>query len=281
MRLVSFLRPDGTMGCGRLEGGGAGEGAGDRVADLPVPGMKALLTSGDAAGMAADREWALAELTLLPPVPYPGKILCIGLNYAAHIAEMGRTGAAHPAVFTRWGDTLVPHGGALVIPRESTMLDYEGELAVVIGRKGRRIPAERAFEHIAGYTVFNDASVRDWQNHASQFTPGKNFPGTAGCGPALVTADEVGDPTQLRVQTRVNGELMQDQPVSDLIHPIPALIAYLSSFTELRAGDIIATGTPSGVGHGRKPPVYLAHGDTVSVSIGNIGTLTNPVVAEG
>jgi 2-keto-4-pentenoate hydratase/2-oxohepta-3-ene-1,7-dioic acid hydratase in catechol pathway len=272
MRLVSFLRPDGTMGCGRLEG--------ERVADLAVPGMRALLASGLLADTAVNREWALADIRLLPPVPYPGKILCIGLNYAAHVAEMGRTSAGHPAVFTRWSDTLVAHGAPLVIPRESKMLDYEGELAVVIGRGGRRIPAERAFDHIAGYTVFNDASVRDWQNHASQFTPGKNFPGTAACGPALVTADEVGDPTLLRVETRLNGTVMQDQPVSDLIHSIPALIAYLSSFTELKPGDIIATGTPSGVGHGRKPPVYLAHGDTVSVTIGLLGTLTNPVVAE-
>ena len=272
MRLVSFLRPDGTMGCGRLDG--------ETVAELAVPGMRALLASGLVASTAVNREWALADLTLLPPVPYPGKILCVGLNYAAHIAEMGRSSAAHPAVFTRWSDTLVADGAPLVIPRESKMLDYEGELAVVIGRSGRRIPAERAFDQVAGYTVFNDASVRDWQNHASQFTPGKNFPGTAGCGPALVTADEVGDPAALQVQTRLNGELVQDQPVSDLIHAIPALIAYLSSFTELRTGDIIATGTPSGVGHGRKPPVYLAPGDVVSVSIGLLGTLTNPVVAE-
>ncbi|MBS0255519.1 MAG: fumarylacetoacetate hydrolase family protein [Proteobacteria bacterium] len=277
MRYVSFARPDGSHGYGRLDG--------DMVEDLASPGapatLKAALAAGTLAGQSGDSRLPLASLTLLPPVPDPGKILCIGLNYGAHIAEMGRAAGGYPAVFTRWSDTLVAHGAPMVAPGESSQFDYEGELAVVIGKAGRRIAAERAMEHVAGFSILNDGSARDWQAHASQFTPGKNFPASAGFGPALVTPDEVPDLCALRVQTRLNGELMQDQPVSDMIHPVAAIIAYCSRFTTLNPGDVIATGTPSGVGHGRKPPVYLKPGDTVTVSIGMLGELINPVVAEG
>ncbi|HEU4652228.1 MAG TPA: fumarylacetoacetate hydrolase family protein, partial [Croceibacterium sp.] len=164
-------------------------------------------------------------------------------------------------------------------PAATERFDYEGELAVIIGRGGRAIAPERAAEHVAGYAIFNDASVRDWQRHTSQFTPGKNFPATGGFGPALVTPDEIDDLAALRVQTRLNGVTMQDQPIADLIFDVPALIAYISAFTPLAPGDVIVTGTPGGVGDSRTPPVYLQPGDVVEISIGTIGTLTNPVVA--
>lgn len=276
MRYVSFLRPDGTPSFGRL--------AGERVFDLGMPGGAAWLRDAIAAealaSLADGAVYDLDAVRLLPVVPNPGKILCIGLNYASHVAEMGRKQEGWPAVFTRWPDTLVAHGDPLVRPREGQDFDFEGELAVVIGKGGRRIPREQAMDRIAGYAVFHDASVRDWQRHNSQFTPGKNFPATGGFGPALVTPDEIADLGAQRVQTRLNGDLVQDQPVSDLIHDIPALIAYCSTFTELRPGDVIATGTPGGVGAGRTPPLYMKNGDRVEVSIGAIGTLANPVVDE-
>jgi 2-keto-4-pentenoate hydratase/2-oxohepta-3-ene-1,7-dioic acid hydratase in catechol pathway len=184
-------------------------------------------------------------------------------------------------VFTRFADTLVAHGGALVKPASSDRLDYEGELAVIVGEGGRRIPRERAMDRIAGFAVFNDASVRDWQRHSGQFTPGKNFPATGGFGPAMVTPDEIDDLALQRVQTRLNGELLQDQPISDMLWGVAELIEYVSAFTPLGPGDVIVTGTPGGVGDARKPPLYLKAGDTVEVSIGAVGTLRNVVIDEG
>jgi 2-keto-4-pentenoate hydratase/2-oxohepta-3-ene-1,7-dioic acid hydratase in catechol pathway len=272
-RYISFRRPDGAPSFGRV-----GDGV---VADLGTPGAAAYLADvldGDLAALTATAEHRLDSVRLLPPVPSPGKIFCIGLNYATHVAETGREQKEFPAVFTRWADTLAAAGEPLVRPRESTRFDYEGELAVVIGKGGRRIPREQAMAHVAGYSIFNDGSVRDWQRHNIQFTPGKNFPATGGFGPELATPDEVADLASLRVQTRLNGELVQDQPISDLIWDIPFLISYCSTFTPLSPGDVIATGTPGGVGDKRTPPLYMKGGDTVEVSIGVIGTLTNPVV---
>lgn len=275
MRHVSFLRPDGSPSFGRIDG--------QTVFDLQgqYAGLKAALAADALAGLPDGPAYALADIRLLPVIPDPDKILCIGLNYATHVAETGREQKAHPAVFTRWADTLVAHGAPLVRPRESARFDYEGELAVVIGKRGRRIAQEHAMAHVAGYAVFQDGSVRDWQRHNIQFTPGKNFPGTGGFGPALVSPDEVADLGATRVQTRLNGELVQDQPISDLIWDIPFLIAYCSTFTELAPGDVIATGTPGGVGDKRNPPLYMTAGDTVEVTIGAIGTLTHPVIEEG
>jgi len=272
MRYISFLH-QGRPGYGRL--------AGETVLPLTGPAdLKAALAAGPLADLPAGAPLQLAEVTLLPPIPNPGKIICIGLNYAAHIAEMGRETLERPAIFTRWPDTLVAHGQPLLRPLASAQLDYEGELAIVIGRPGRRIPAANAFEHIAGFSVFNDASVRDWQRHNSQFTPGKNFPATAGFGPALVTPDEIADLPQTRVQTRLNGQLVQDQPIADMLCPIAEIVAYLSAFTPLAPGDVIATGTPSGVGDKRQPRLYLKAGDKVEVTIGEVGTLSNPVIDE-
>ena len=274
-RYISYLRPDGNPGFGRVEG--------DLVHDLGAqhgPASIRAALSGDLASLPVTATYDRSAVTLLPVVPDPAKILCIGLNYATHVAETGREQKDFPAVFTRWADTLVASGQPLVHPRETTRFDYEGELAVVIGKGGRRISRSDAMAHVAGYAVFQDGSVRDWQRHNIQFTPGKNFPGTGGFGPELVTPDEIADLAATRVQTRVNGELVQDQPIADLIWDIPFLIEYCSTFTELAPGDVIATGTPGGVGDKRNPPLYLKPGDTVTVSIGAIGTLINPVAGE-
>lgn len=274
MRLASFRRSDGTASYGRL--------AADTIFDLAGAAGGSLRQALAAGRLPRDggTPVPLADVALLPPIPDPAKILCIGLNYTSHIDEMGSAKLQYPTVFTRWADTLVADGQPLVRPRATERFDYEGELAVVIGKGGRAIGRADAPAHVAGYAVFNDASVRDWQRHSGQFTPGKNFPATGGFGPVLVTPDEVGDLGAQRVQTRLNGELMQDQPVSDLIFDVPALIEYLSAFTPLAPGDVIVTGTPGGVGDGRKPPVYLVPGDVVEVSIGTIGTLRNPVTGE-
>ena len=277
MRYASFLRPDGTASFGSLEGtvihdlGGAGK---PRT-------LRAALESEMLDGLEAGEDHAVSAVTLLPVIPDPGKILCVGLNYAAHIAEMGHARVGYPAIYTRWADTLAAHGEPLLKPRESAAFDYEGELAVIIGKTCRRVPVERALDHVAGYSIFHDGSVRDWQRHNIQFTPGKNFPKTGGFGPALVTPDEVPDLGAQRVQTWLNGDLVQDQPVSDMIFGVAEIIAYCSNFTELRPGDVIATGTPSGVGDKREPPLFMKAGDRVDISIGVIGTLSNPIIDEG
>lgn len=274
-RYISFRRQDGKPSFGRVEG--------DAVYDLGVPGVASWLKDaldGDLSSLPVSATLDRNTVRLLPVVPNPSKILCIGLNYATHVAETGREQKEHPAVFTRWGDTLVAAGEPVVRPKESTRFDYEGELAVIIGKAGRRISKANAFNHIAGFSIFNDVSVRDWQRHNIQFTPGKNFPATGAFGPEMVTPGEIDDLANHRVQTRVNGELVQDQPISDMIWDIAALIEYCSTFTELAPGDVIATGTPGGVGDKRTPPLYLKAGDKVEVGIGSIGTLSNTVVDE-
>ena len=271
MRYVSFVRPDGVSRYGRLEG--------EQVVELGAS-MRDAIADG-ALGTSADGPLhALGDVALLPPIPDPRKVICIGLNYATHLSEMGNQRPDYPTVFTRFTNTLAAHGAPLAKPSNSDRFDYEGELAVIIGRAARHVRREQAMEHVAGFSVFNDASVRDWQRHTSQFTPGKNFPSTGGFGPAMVTPDEIADLSSQRVQTRLNGELLQDQPISDMLWPVAELIEYISDFTELAAGDVIVTGTPGGVGDARTPPVYLQAGDEVEVSIGAIGTLRNPVIAE-
>ena len=246
--------------------------------------LKSLLAAdGLARARAAVSQAAripLADALLLPVIPNPGKIFCVGHNYETHRQETGRDKTEHPSIFVRFADSQIGHGAPLLLPAVSTMFDYEGELAVVIGKGGRAIPAERALEHVAGYSCYNDASVRDWQWHTRQFTPGKNFPGTGAFGPWLVTADEIPDPSLLSVTTRVNGQVMQSQPTADMIFPIPIIIAYLSQFTPLSPGDVIVTGTPGGVGAKRQPPVWLQDGDLVEVDIPQVGLLANPVRAE-
>lgn len=231
-----------------------------------------------AAGAARKGEPLLPdEVEWLPVIPDAAKILCVGMNYLAHIREMGREPPTHPALFVRHADSLVGHGGTLIRPRVSAHYDFEGELALIIGRPTRYVTSEQALAHVAGYTCFMDGSVRDYQRHTSQFTAGKNFPASGAIGPWLRTADEVGDPREIVLQTRVSGEVMQTGEISDLCIGIPELIAYISEMTLLLPGDIIATGTPSGVGFARTPPRWLVAGDTVEVELSGVGVLRNTV----
>ena len=260
----------------------------DGVIDLTgrlSPGVVTLKQAIAANLLATAAEWPasdsipLAAVRLLPVIPDPAKILCIGLNYEDHRNETKRPNSDYPTIFTRFPDAQVGHDQPLVKPTASERFDYEAELAVVIGKPGRNIAEADALDYVAGYACFNDGSIRDWQRHTSQFTPGKNFPGSGSFGPTLVTPDEVGDYRKLPIQLRLNGEVMQNASLSDLIFPIERLIAYCSSFTTLAPGDVIVTGTPGGVGDRREPPVYLTEGDLVEVDIGIVGCLANRVVA--
>jgi len=252
---------------------------GDRFPDL-----KAALDGGmaDLAALAegGSADHGLDEIEFLPTIPNPDKIICVGLNYATHIKETGREDSDYPALFPRFANTQVGHLQPLIRPTVSGIFDYEGEMAVIIGKRGRHIAPERAFDHVAGYACYNDATIRDWQRHTHQFLPGKNFVGTGGFGPWMVTADELTDPSALSLTTRLNGNEMQRSTTDLLIFDIPFLINYLSTFTELVPGDVIPTGTPGGVGFKRTPPVFMEPGDTIEVEISGIGTLTHPIAAE-
>lgn len=233
------------------------------------------------AGAASDGlRIALSEIVFAPVVPDAGKILCVGHNYESHRIETGRDKTDHPSIFVRFADSQVGHLQPIVCPRVSIMLDYEGELAVVMGTGGRNISTNEALGHVAGYACYNDASVRDWQWHTKQFTPGKNFPGTGAFGPWLVTADEVVDPQALSVTTKLNGTVMQSQPTAEMIFPVAEIIAYVSTFTQLAPGDVIVSGTPGGVGAKRQPPVWMQPGDIVEIEIPGVGVLRNTVAAE-
>ena len=280
MKLASYTH-NGKSGFGVVVDGGlvdcTGRGAGRS--------LKQALSSGaldEMRTIAADAsaDLPLDDVRLLPPVVNPGKVFCIGVNYRKHVLEMGRELPTHPWVFTRSADSFVGHGSNMIRPAVSEQLDFEGELALVIGKTAHRVDAAAALDHVAGYCCLNDGSVRDFQRHSGQFTPGKNFWRSGAMGPWLVTADEVGDPAALELETRLNGEVMQSAPVADLIFDIPTLIEYCSTFARLERGDVIATGTPGGVGAARKPPVWLRDGDTVEVMISRIGTLTNPIKDE-
>jgi 2-keto-4-pentenoate hydratase/2-oxohepta-3-ene-1,7-dioic acid hydratase in catechol pathway len=246
--------------------------------------LKALIGAGALDEARAFAEAAadapLDSLAFRPVVPDADKVLCIGVNYRAHRDEMGRADSAHPMVFTRFSNVQVGHEQPIVRPRVSAELDFEGELAIVVGRRGRHISEDEALGHLAGYSIFQDATARDWQRHTTQFTPGKNFMNTGGFGPWLVTPDELGDPTQLTLTTRLNGREMQRTTTDLMLCPIPRILAYVSTFVELVPGDVIATGTPGGVGVKRSPPVFMQPGDVVEVEISRIGVLRNPIVAE-
>ena len=217
------------------------------------------------------------ELEFLPPVTRPDKILCVGVNYRPHIAEMGREVPEYPVVFVRFPGSLVGHDRPILRPAVSGQFDFEGELAVVIGRRARHVSRDAALEYVGGYCCFMDGSVRDWQRHTMQFTPGKNFEDSGAMGPCIVTADEIPDPSVLELTTRVNGEVMQQGRVAELVFDIPALVEYCSTFAQLLPGDIIATGTPGGVGAARTPPAWLKDGDVVEVDIAKVGLLRSPV----
>ncbi len=233
-----------------------------------------------AANSAKAKRIALAKVSLDPVIPDPDKIFCVGLNYENHRAETGRDVVAHPTIFTRFANSQVGHGAPVIRPKSSTQLDFEGELAIVIGKPGRHISKADAMSHIAGFACYNDVSVRDWQRHTSQFTPGKNFIGTGPFGPYLVTPDEVGALPKLRLITRLNGQVVQETTLGDMIFDIPTQIAYCSGFTRLEIGDVIVTGTPGGVGSRRTPPLWMKAGDSVEVEIDRVGLLRNKVVDE-
>ena len=223
---------------------------------------------------------ALSTVKFLPVIPQPDKVLCVGVNYRPHIEEMGREVPDHPVVFVRFSGSQTGQERPIIRPKVSTQFDFEGELAVVIGRRARHVCREDALDYVAGYCCFMDGSVRDWQKHTMQFTAGKNFASSGSMGPWLVSSDEIPDPTMLKLTTRVNNEVMQQGAVSDLVFDIPKLIEYCSTFTELLPGDVIATGTPGGVGAARNPPRWLQPGDRVEVDIPGIGVLANPVIDE-
>ena len=229
-----------------------------------------------ADGAKADHK--LADVKWLPAIPNPEKILCAGINYRSHAAETGRELPKQPSMFIRFVDTLIGHDGELIRPSVSQHFDFEGELALVVGRGGRHIPVERALDHVAGYTCFVDGSVRDYQKIS--VTSGKNFPGTGPLGPWIVTTDEIPDPGRLTLTTRLNGEVVQKSGTDLLIYSVPHIIAFCSDFTPLMPGDVIATGTPEGVGHRRNPPLWMKPGDVLEVEISGIGTLRNRVVDE-
>ena len=278
MRFASYLN-NGRPGFGLVTSEG--------IVDLTdrAPSLKAAIADGalQALGVeAASRTASLREsdVTLLPVIPDPAKIFCVGLNYETHRQETGRAVVGHPTIFTRFADTQGGHDGEIVLPRVSTMLDFEGELAVIVGKGGRYIAEADAWSHVAGYACYNDASVRDWQNHTHQYTPGKNFPTTGPFGPYLVTPDEVGEIGPQTIQTRLNGETVQSAHLRDMIFSIPVIIAYLSAFTPLSPGDVIATGTPGGVGFKREPQLFMKAGDVVEVEIEKVGLLRSRIVAE-
>lgn len=284
MRFVTFLDGDAEKVGVRL---------GDDIVDVSEAAaafggdMIGVIKGGDAAKAAlaaaadAGARMPMASVKLAPPIPRPGKILCIGRNYAAHAAEGGAAPPEYPEVFVRMPESLVAHGEPLVAPKASEKFDYEGELTLIVGKTGRHVAEADALDLVYGWSLFNDGSVRDYQRKASQWTMGKNFDGTGGFGPDIVTADEVTPgAVGLQLKTRVSGDTLQDANTRDLIFPIAKIIYHLTEVMTLNPGDIIATGTPEGVGFARKPPRWLVAGDSVDVEVEQVGVLTNPVVAE-
>jgi 2-keto-4-pentenoate hydratase/2-oxohepta-3-ene-1,7-dioic acid hydratase in catechol pathway len=242
--------------------------------------LRAMIESGelDAAKAHASQRIPLASVKLLPPIFDPPRIWCVGVNYHEHRIETGRDPTEQPTIFTRTPQSQVGQGAAMAVPSVSDRMDYEAEIAVVIGKAGRNIAEADALDHVAGYSCYNDVSIRDWQRHTSQWIPGKNFEGLGAFGPWLVTPDEMPAPDQMRVIARLNGQVVQDAVASDMIFSIPEIIAYLSTFTTLLLGDVIATGTPGGVGAKRTPPLWMKAGDVVEIEVAGVGILTNPIV---
>ena len=280
MKLLSFLI-EGRTSYGAVKG----EGVLDLGGRLPWRNLRELLEAdgfNQAAALLASREpdYALNAVAHAPVIPDPGKIICVGLNYRDHVAETGRTITEKPALFARFACSQVGHLQPLVKPKVSDDFDYEGELAVVIGKASRHISASCALDHVAGYACYNEGSIRDWQRHTSQFLAGKTFAESGSFGPWMVTTEEIPDPSKLALQTRLNGTVVQNTTTNLLITPVPELIAYISTICPLAPGDVIVTGTPGGVGAKRTPPLWMHAGDTVEVEISGIGILRNTVVAE-
>ncbi len=287
MKLLSFIH-QGRETWGALSGT---DGVIDLGRALPrYPTLADYIADGghlraaqDVAGRATDAR--LADITFLPVIPRPEKIVCAVRNYMDHHQEvlaagMHRELSEEPPIFLRVWRSQVAHGQAIVLPKVSESLDWEGELAVIIGKPGRCIPEDQAWEHVAGYSCYNDGSIREWQFHAKQIASGKNFESTGGFGPWMVTADEIAPGRELQLVTRLNGEVVQSSHTGHMIFSIPKLIAYASTIFTLVPGDVIATGTPAGVGWSRKPPRFMKPGDRCEVEIEGIGTLVNPIVAQ-
>ena len=280
MRLVSF-RHAGAHKIGAAVDGGIVDlsaRSGNRWASLRAVLAAKALGELAVATKGAVADFKMDEVVLLPVVPDPDKILCIGLNYASHVGEVGRQLPTVPSVFSRLHNTLVAHGGDIVRPRASIDFDFEGELAIVIGTRCRHVSRASALSVVAGYTCFLDGSVRDFQKHS--VTAGKNFPATGPLGPWMVTTDEIPDPQRLKLETRLNGKTVQHDTTDHMIFDVATIIEYLSTVTWLEPGDISATGTPDGVGAGRKPPLWMRDGDKVEVEISGIGTLGVNVIDE-
>jgi len=281
MRYVSFHR-HGQAGFGALsENGvidlGARLGGRDLGSALRRYGAEDLREIASRGTADFPLEGADGITTWRPVVADPRQIFCVGLNYEVHRLEANRPRTATPTIFLRLAASQVGHLQPLLLPPESEQLDFEGEIAVVIGQAGRRIPVDRAWRHIFGMACYNDGSIRDWQAHTGQWTPGKNFVGTGAFGPALVDSHTINENDVLRLTTRLNGQVMQQGSTDMLIFPIPELIAYISTFAELLPGDVIVTGTPGGVGFKREPPLFMKPGDTVEIEVTGLGTLRNLV----
>ena len=279
MRWLSFVRK-GVPSFGYVTADGAGvvdAGAHSDFEDLKSAIAAAALA--DIPGRLGDAaDFALADALYAPTIPNPDKILCVGLNYKAHQEETGRGGEAYPTIFVRFAGAQMGHERPMVRPLESAALDYEGEIALIIGRSVRRAAVEDALSHVAGFGIYNDGSVRDYQRHSSQFTAGKNFANTGGFGPWMMTPDEIGDPNRMEITTRLNGEVMQNATADLLVFGFAELITYCSTFIELTPGDVIVTGTPGGVGVARNPPVFMKAGDRIEVAVSPIGVLAHNVV---
>jgi len=281
MRLVSFITPDGNAGFGHVTGDQLHKAT--TALRARFPDLRSLVAADALDQLCAETEAPvpLSAVTLVSPLPNPDKILCIGLNYAAHIKETGREKPKYPSIFTRYPSSIRGNDQPLLKPSISDEFDYEGELAVIIGKPGRNIRAADAADHILGYSCFNDGTIRDFQRHTTQFWPGKSFDDTGSMGPWVVTKDELPNPEEQHLRTLLNGQEVQSTPVSDLAFSIGDIIEYVSKVTQLLPGDVIATGTPGGVGRFREPPLYMFAGDRVEVEITGLGTLSNPIADVG
>ena len=284
MRLVSYTR-GGKDGYGAVVGEGVvdlGTRLGGRHGDLKAVLAAAALGELRPLAEREEPDFALTEITYRLPITSPDKILCVGRNYRAYheVREMDGDGPKWPSIFARFASSFVAHGEPILKPREGEQLDYEGELAVIIGKRGRHIAPEDALSHIAGYSCLNEGSVRDWAGRGTQNCPTKNFYHSGSIGPWLVTAEEVPDPTKLNITTRLSGEVRQDGGTDLMIFDIPYVISHISKFTWLEPGDVIATGSPGGSAIEMDPPQWMKIGDVLEVEISGIGTLVNPVVAE-
>lgn len=263
----------------------AGEFRGIDASDAMFPGwLDELIAEGTPALQAAGEKLACGRridaksVEWLPPIARPGKIICVGLNYIDHSIESGFVPPTYPTLFARFSTSLIGHGAAIRRPEASIQLDYEGEMVAVIGKAGRHIAPAQALSHVAGYSIFNDGSIRDFQTKAPQWTVGKNFDGTGSFGPIFVTADELPPGGKgLRIQTRLNGEIVQNASTSDMIFDVVSLISIISEAITLEPGDILVTGTPSGVGVARKPQLFMKHGDICEVELEGVGILSNVV----